>query len=268
MNPVLSICIPTYNRKDKVCNLIDSILKLDENFEICVHIDGSIDGTFETLSNFKDSRLKITTSQNKGRHSAILAAVKQANGEFIMIFDDDDSLFLDGLKTIMSDCVEKPIPDIAGRIYHMNDEKGKIIGGLFPSFRSNFLALRADFGVHGDKKEVVLSRELKKVAQNTGWEYRRVPTSLFWSKMALTKDILCRNVVVGRKHYLHNGMSDNIVSLKKENAWPIVLLYFNHIKGFFKGRYRSVRYLSRAIIKLCIYSYYSMMNGIKNSGVR
>ena len=48
--PMVSVIIPTYNRKDKVLEAIKSVLNQKvENVEIIVVDDGSTDGTIEFL---------------------------------------------------------------------------------------------------------------------------------------------------------------------------------------------------------------------------
>lgn len=50
MNPKVSICVPTYNRKDYLSETFDSILaQTYKDYELVVVDDGSTDGTAEIL---------------------------------------------------------------------------------------------------------------------------------------------------------------------------------------------------------------------------
>ncbi|MEZ5511417.1 MAG: glycosyltransferase family 2 protein [Gammaproteobacteria bacterium] len=250
----LSICIPTYNRSELLSGLLSSIFSAQGNFEVCIFVDGSTDNTIDMLSQFGDRRLKFCSSDNRGRAAALESAVKMASGRFVMIFDDDDSISPGALQKILDDCSRKLTDGCLGYIYLMSDESGNVVGSSLPEGISNFLALRADYHVTGDKKEVVLRDEMLRVLWGGGGLYRRVPTSLFWSRLAVRGDVVCRNVVVGQKTYLANGMSNTISRLKTRNAWPMVLLYVAHLQGYLLGRYFSKAFLIKAISGVFYYS--------------
>jgi glycosyltransferase involved in cell wall biosynthesis len=251
---ILSICIPTFNRRDRVATLVRDLLTVPGAFELCVHVDGSTDGTEEELAAIASPRLVVTSSPNGGRAHALLEACRRARGRYIMIFDDDDTLSHDGLLIALGDCA-RPLPDGAvGYVYHLVGEQGERIGDPFPMIpRSNFLALRADHGVRGDKKEIVLADALKAVLYDGRRRFRRVPTSLIWSRLAIRYDVICRDVVLGRKLYLAGGMTNNIGRLKARDAFPMALLYATHVNAFVRGRYRSPRFLAKAVAGVAIY---------------
>ena len=254
---LLSICIATFNRAGLVEHLVRSVLGMPGSFEICVHVDGSTDDTIQRLSLIDDPRLRVTSDVNCGRAVSLVAAVNNASGRYCMLFDDDDELSDEGLARVLKDCAE-PLPEgCVGRIYHLADELGARGGSPFPVARSNLIALRADHAVTGDKKEVVLTEPLR-AAMLTDKAYRRVPTSLYWARLALTHDVLCVNEVIGTKTYLAGGMSDSIYRLKRENIHPLILLQEVRLAAFSSRRYRSWRFALRSFIALIIYSVRSL----------
>lgn len=250
---LLSICIPTYNRRELVEQLVLSLLAIDGPFEICVHVDGSTDGTVQALAAIGGSRFRFGYTENHGRASALLAACRLARGKFIMLFDDDDTLSVEGLRIVLDGCAEVLPTNVVGRIYHMAGNDGVRVGSEFSTKCANFIALRADHGVLGDKKEVVLSKALNAVFYDFNGQFRRVPTSLLWSRLALDYDVICCDTIVGHKNYLRNGMSSNIRMLKIGSAYPMMLLRRIQIVAFFKGRYKSLRFLSRALVGTASY---------------
>ncbi|MFB9146801.1 glycosyltransferase family 2 protein [Halomonas alkalicola] len=253
MNPSLSICIPTYNRAGLVSQLVQRLLSNPGSFEICVHVDGSTDDTLHRLSQIQDPRLRVSSAENQGRAGALVAAVASASGRYCMLFDDDDDLSSAGLARVLRDCAE-PLPDgCVGRVYHLADEAGIRVGTSFPVERSNLVALRADYGVRGDKKEVVLTEPLR-VAMRIDKTYRRVPTSLYWTRLAMTHDILCINEVIGKKNYLEGGMSDSIKRLKQQNAAPMILLHKARLSAFVRRRFKSWRFAGRSVVAILAYS--------------
>lgn len=251
--PLLSICIATYNRRELILKLVRDLLAVDGSFEVCVQVDGSNDGTMEALSRLTDARLRVKAAPNQGKGGALLEAFRAAKGKFLMPFDDDDLLYADGLRTILDDCAG-PIPTGAvGFIYHLESQDGCRVGSLFPVPISNFLALRADHAVTGDKKEVVLSDALHAIAYDSRGRYKRVSSSLYWSRLARDFDVVCRNVIVGQKNYLADGITANIGAIKRRDAYPMALIYRAHIAGFIAGRYRSLRFLCKALAGFVYY---------------
>ena len=251
--PVLGICIPTYNRKDLVIPLLETILAAkDLPIEVCVHDDGSTDGTHEALCLLagKDDRLRVSTGANSGRAAAVLAATGNATARFLMLFDDDDIINMENLRAAVARCEEGVPPGVAGFIYQMDFESGKQ-WERFPIERSNFLALRADYRVIGDKKEIVLGSLLKAAAPSGA--FRRSPTSLSWARIAQAHDAICVNLPLGTKRYLAGGLSSDITKIKRVNAPPMAMLYLEHIKGFARRRYSSPRFFGKAVLGLFFY---------------
>ncbi|MGF1793557.1 glycosyltransferase [Photobacterium profundum] len=98
--PQVTICITTYNRKDKLLSCIDSVLKQQfQDFEIVVVDDFSSDGTDNiNFDNVSDKVKYIRHSENLGLASARNTAINIARGKYFTFVDDDDSwseLFLE-----------------------------------------------------------------------------------------------------------------------------------------------------------------------------
>ncbi|WP_310467269.1 glycosyltransferase family 2 protein [Sphingomonas sp.] len=258
---LLSICIPTFNRCALVVALVGGLLEQRGDFEVCVHVDGATDGTAEELVAIADPRLRVTTAPNRGRAASLHHAVARARGEFTMLFDDDDVLRAAGLERVLADCAQ-PLPvGVIGFIYQLAGADGRQLGSDFPAERSNFLALRNDAGVAGDKKEVVRTDLLWRAMGKAPSGTRRVPTSLYWSLLALDGDILCRNAIIGEKQYLAGGMSHGIAALKAGNSRPMAALYKTQLKGFAARRFRSPRAAARALAGLVWYGSAAALRG-------
>lgn len=98
---LVSIIIPTYNRKAYLETAVDSVLKQTfSNFELIIIDDGSNDGT-DSLANSlwqKDERIKYIYQSNKGVSSARNMGIKNARGELIGFLDSDDYWLEDKLE--------------------------------------------------------------------------------------------------------------------------------------------------------------------------
>ena len=93
-NELISVIIPSYNRKMFIANAVDSILQQSyKNVEIIIIDDGSIDGTIDYVKNiYKDkSFIKIYKNQkNMGAGKSRKIGYSYSTGEYIIFMDDDD----------------------------------------------------------------------------------------------------------------------------------------------------------------------------------
>ncbi|MEM3361748.1 MAG: glycosyltransferase family 2 protein [Candidatus Anstonellaceae archaeon] len=94
---ILSICIPTFQRKNELKRTIDALLPLIEKnseIEICVSDNGSSDGTYELLKNYankypKNFRIR-RNKKNLGYDINYYKVAKMAKGKYIWVIGDDD----------------------------------------------------------------------------------------------------------------------------------------------------------------------------------
>jgi GT2 family glycosyltransferase len=95
VNPPLraSVVIPTYQRRDSVRRLLDALARQTlpaDQFEAIVSVDGSQDGTREMLQALSTPyRLVGLWQPNRGRAAACNAGLRAAEGEFVVLLDDD-----------------------------------------------------------------------------------------------------------------------------------------------------------------------------------
>ncbi len=91
--PLFSVIVPTYNRLPILKKCLDALeaqtLKAS-NFEVIVIDDGSSDGTEELLSQYCSSfRLQYLRQTNSGTGAARRNGVAHANGEYLLLMNDD-----------------------------------------------------------------------------------------------------------------------------------------------------------------------------------
>ena len=90
--PVISVVIPTYNRADKVCRAVKSVLNQSfADFEVLVMDDGSTDNTCEVVKGFDDPRIKYEWDKNFGGPAAPRnRGLRLAQGKYVAFLDSDD----------------------------------------------------------------------------------------------------------------------------------------------------------------------------------
>lgn len=93
--PLVSVIIPTYNRKNTILASVNSVLNQTyKNIELIVVDDCSTDDTEKTVKSIDDSRIKyIKLEKNSGACVARNKGIEISRGEFIA-FNDSDDLWL------------------------------------------------------------------------------------------------------------------------------------------------------------------------------
>jgi len=92
MNLQYSIIIPVYNRPDEVQELLESLTKMKGNFpfEVVIVEDGSPNTSEKIIDAYKDKlTLKYYLTENQGAGKSRNYGMKQATGNYFIIFDSD-----------------------------------------------------------------------------------------------------------------------------------------------------------------------------------
>jgi glycosyltransferase involved in cell wall biosynthesis len=89
--PLITVIIPTYNRKEKTLRAIFSVIEQGRSdVEILVVDDGSVDDTAEFLAE-KQLPINLIQKENGGVSSARNTGIKNAKGKYIAFLDSDDT---------------------------------------------------------------------------------------------------------------------------------------------------------------------------------
>jgi len=97
--PKISVMMLTHNRKDWLREAINSILNQTyENFELIIIDNASIDGTHEVIKEFNDDRIVYVRNEENLYPYAKNQVVDLAEGDYIVICDDDDISMPDRFK--------------------------------------------------------------------------------------------------------------------------------------------------------------------------
>lgn len=140
-NVRISVCMATYNGEKFIKKQLESILgQLEKNDEVIISDDMSTDNTLKIIEGLNDSRIKIFLHENNhGFTQNFENALKNANGKYIFLSDQDDewisdkvNITLNELKKydfVVSDCITV---DENGKILdNSRFEKFKIKKGFF-----------------------------------------------------------------------------------------------------------------------------------------
>lgn len=130
-SPLVSVCVPTYNRAEKLEHAIRSALAQEHaNLEVVVCDNGSDDETPAVAQRLRrsDERVRyLREERNRGPTANMNLALREARGDYVMLLGDDDWLD-DGY---VSGCLEalRRLPDhtlVAGRARYFRN--GELVG--------------------------------------------------------------------------------------------------------------------------------------------
>jgi len=101
-----SVIVPSYNRKEEIRELLESLRQLDfprDRVEVIIADDGSTDNTAELVESFREKfpfPLKFYHQQNKGPGAARNMGMQKATGDFFIFVDSDCTVPSHWLKQI------------------------------------------------------------------------------------------------------------------------------------------------------------------------
>jgi GT2 family glycosyltransferase/glycosyltransferase involved in cell wall biosynthesis len=135
--PLFSVVMPVYNVE--ICWLEKAVASLERqiypDWELCIADDGStIPGLHQLLRQLAahDARIKVCYfPENVGIGLASNAAASMAQGEFLVLLDQDDELTPDCLLELARATGDEPVPDVVYSDDDKIDEHGRRSSGQF-----------------------------------------------------------------------------------------------------------------------------------------
>jgi glycosyltransferase involved in cell wall biosynthesis len=124
----VSVCIPTYNRKEYLKETIQSILdQTYKDYEIVIVDDGSTDGTEQMI---KELGIPVTYhwQENSGDASSRNKLIELARGKYISFIDSDDLLLPDTLERLVKVMEQENGQAVVYGSYYRIDKDGEIYG--------------------------------------------------------------------------------------------------------------------------------------------
>lgn len=131
MRPLLSLCIPTWNRADTLDDLLASIAAQGKanlsHCEVVVADNASTDGTLKLLRHWRrqlDCPLRVSRAwTNQGIDRNEHRAVSKARGDYVWLIGSDDEVVPGGLARVLDSIAQAPGAMILGQRITRNHEK-------------------------------------------------------------------------------------------------------------------------------------------------
>ncbi len=104
LSTLVSVVIPTYNRREETCEAIESVLAQDlAGVEVIVVDDGSTDGTGKAILDRFAGSIRFVYQHNQEKSIARNRGITEATGKYLCMLDSDD-LMLPGAISAMLEC--------------------------------------------------------------------------------------------------------------------------------------------------------------------
>lgn len=250
---ILSICIPTYNRKERVEETVYRLLSSDlDEIEICVVDNASEDGTYIALQNIKDNRLKLFENEkNIGQFPNQYKALFYGTGKYVVTVMDRDEIniknlrkLLRYLKTLRYDAILST-PYFIKRNMVLNKKNSCYTWtiGSHPSY----MVIKREILVRDwtYEKLMKIDQIINNIEYVVPWT-ATIMTESYWDKRILFMPTLCwvRENALGTTPYYSGKRTGNYLYYMPESGL-VRLRWYCHLNAKkITGKDRSIRNLS------------------------
>lgn len=215
VQPILiTVVTPSYNRFHTLPALYNSLqAQTSKCFEWLIVDDGSTDDTEALVETFipDNYKLRYIKKENGGKHTALNVAFLNVYTPLTFIVDSDDVLTPDAIATIAHDWSLVENKGLCGISYLRGYSAVKPIGDIHPHDWAvdNFIQLRFNQNVGGDKAEVWVTKLLQQYRYPVFEGEKFFGESYIWCKLAEKYDMLMRNQIIYITKYLEGGLSQS-----------------------------------------------------------
>jgi len=166
--PIISFCIPTYNRAKRVLKCVTHILQYrGDEIEIVVSSNASNDNTLELLEEITDKRLKVYSNQENILELNWPLVVSKATGKFAALMSDEDYVCIENLPYFFELLNEADEQNIGAIIY--NFPEAMHIGKDYKS-QSAYESLKIACTMGGHITSHILNMRFFVLKEDSGYE--------------------------------------------------------------------------------------------------
>ena len=210
----ITILTPTYNRKNELRKLYDSLKKQSlKSFEWLIVDDGSTDETEMEVRQWQSEgivRLSYLKKENGGKHTALNLGISMIQTELTFIVDSDDWLPERAIE-IVKYYHEKYryYPEICGYSFLRFYPDGSVNEAFYPEDEKvdTYVNARINGRIAGDKAEVFFTKILRRYPFPVYGEERFLPEDIIWVKMSGVYKMVHINECVYISDYLEGGLT-------------------------------------------------------------
>ena len=244
----LTVFTPTYNRKDRLKRVYESLLdQTGDGFIWLIVDDGSDDGTDELIHTFQRERrlaIRYFKQPNGGKMRAHNTGVKLTDTPLFVCLDSDDYFTKDAVHDILKLWNDNGDSSLAGIIAHKgSDETHILYGSDFPECSRSTLSGLYSKGFTGETTLVFRTELLKKYPFPDIPGEKYVPEDVVYDRIDREHDYLVLNKVLTVCELVDKGLTDRVELLREENPTGWFIYYYQRTlaekKALLRFKYAS-----------------------------
>lgn len=250
MSKKVSVIVPVYNKAEYIERCLDSVFNQSFNdFELIVIDDHSSDGSYEYLTNRKESKefLLVRQETNKGVSAARNLGLDLARCEYICFLDADDYWHPDFLSIMYMKAEEKGIEFLGSNYYYIKDSK------KVPAFNTSEINLILDYFLSAIRREIPFTSSSVMIKQSIIGDLRFIDSlnhgedQVFWA--ALVSRAKVSAVIPDTLAYYDTDVEGSLCKLYEPTKFPSYLGYIRDYKT------RNVTYILYCLklFSRCVY---------------
>jgi glycosyltransferase involved in cell wall biosynthesis len=217
LNMRFTVLTPAYNRPHTLGRVYESLLaQTFKDFEWLIVDDSTTNDVQKVVQPWlkENTFVRYVKQKNSGKHVAHNNGVMQAQGEFCIILDDDDTLLPTALETfhrVWNTIPEQERGKFSGvAALCTNYDTGELLGGKFPQdvLDSDSVAINYIYHLGDDRQGVTRTDILREYLFPTFNGEKYITEGIVWNRISKTYKTRYVNETVCVKQY---GMTNSIV---------------------------------------------------------
>ncbi len=224
--PLITVLMPVFNSELYIARAVKSILEQSfDDFEFLIINDGSTDRSMDIVREFKDPRVRIIDTENRGVAAALQLGIKNARGGYIARMDADDESLPDRLKIEKLSLDKNPhiavvhssveYIDTRGQGIHLNRDEG------YDNAITKWLLNWKNVPIHSTV--MMRAAVLKDHALNYSLKMNRAEDFDLWNRIAQVSDFLyLPDVLVRYRIHSENVSNSSPIDLQMEAQCRVI----------------------------------------------
>lgn len=236
----ISIIVPIYNVEKYLKRCVESLLNQDyRDIEIILVDDGSPDNSGKICEEYakSDSRIKVIHKKNGGLSDARNTGVQEAEGDYILFVDADDTLNKSACKELVEIICKYNADIVCFNLNLIDEEVNKKIKGKYFNYDDNFQCIKMtyiDTIKNNILRKFIRYEAPSKIYKKEIVEKIKFPIGVFAEDFAVFYKFLkeAQNIIYyNRNLYNYYQRSSSIMGKKSEKLYIDV---YNAEKEYYK----------------------------------